>query len=127
MTIAGSNPVSTDTQAPARDLRTLSAGVARRASGAIGTARTSAASLVARVPGAMRTTRAGAYDTASALQKLPDPTLRWMAAGSVGLAAGLYLAGLPRLVAAAGAAPALIMGAAVVLRPIEAGAPTNTR
>ncbi len=54
-----------------------------------------------------------------ALQILPDSTLRWLAAASVGLAAGLRLAGAPRVVAAAGVTPALMLGAAIVLRPIE--------
>jgi hypothetical protein len=40
-----------------------------------------------------------------------------LAVSSVGLGAGFYLAGAPRLVAAVGIAPALIMGAAMVTRP----------
>jgi hypothetical protein len=75
--------------------------------------------LIARVPGTMRATRAGAHGTTSALQTLSDPTLRWLAASSAGLSTGFYLAGAPRLVVAAGVAPALIMGAAIVLRPSE--------
>ena len=43
--------------------------------------------------------------------------LRWLAAGSVGLGAGLSLAGAPRLVVAAGVAPAVIIGAAIASRP----------
>ena len=78
-----------------------------------------AAGFVGRVPGTVHLTRAGAQRTTSALQTLPDSTLRWLAASSVGLGAGFYLARAPRLVIAAGVAPALIMGAAVVLRPIE--------
>jgi hypothetical protein len=90
-----------------------------RISGVIEIARKNAALLLVRVPGTVHATRAGAHDTASALQTLPDSTLRWLAATSVGLGAGFYLAGAPRLVAAAGVAPALILGAAIVLRPIE--------
>jgi hypothetical protein len=71
----------------------------------------------------MRATRVGANSTTSALQTLPDPTLRWLAASSAGLSAGFYLAGAPRLVVAAGVAPALIMGAAIVLRPSEPDLP----
>lgn len=119
MTIAESKRRSPGSPAHARDVRRLSASVARHVSEAIKIASTSATTLMARVPGTMRATRAGAQGTTSALQTLPDPTLRWLAAGSVGLAAGFYLAGVPRLVAAAGAAPALIIGAAVVLRPIK--------
>jgi hypothetical protein len=91
----------------------------RRVSGAIRIARTGVTMFIVRVPGTMHATRAGAHDTTSALQALPDPTLRWLAAGSIGLGAGLSLAGAPRLVVAAGVAPALIMGAAIALRPVE--------
>jgi hypothetical protein len=79
------------------------------------------------VPGIMHATRAGAKGTTSALQTLPDPLLRWLAAGSVGLGAGLSLAGAPRLARAAGFAPALIMGAAIVLRPSEPVVPAETK
>jgi hypothetical protein len=96
---------------------------AGRISGVIELARTNAAMLLVRVPGTVHATRASAHETASALQTLPDSTLRWLAATSVGLGAGFYLAGAPRLVAAAGVAPALILGAAIVLRPIEPLAP----
>jgi hypothetical protein len=69
----------------------------------------------------MQATRNGASATTSALQTLPDSTLRWLAASSVGLGAGLYLAGKQRLLIAAGVAPALIMGAAIALRPHKHG------
>jgi hypothetical protein len=75
--------------------------------------------LIEHAPAAARAAQAGARGTTSALQRLPDSTLRWLAAGSIGLAAGLQLAGVPRLLRAAGVAPALFMGAAVALRPTE--------
>jgi hypothetical protein len=68
-------------------------------------------------PSAARATQGGARGTTSALQRLPDSTLRWLAATSIGLAAGLQVAGAPRLVRAAGLAPALFMGAAIATRP----------
>lgn len=74
--------------------------------------------LIVRLPGTIDTTLAGARDTTSELQRLPDSRLRWLAASSVGLAAGFYVAGAPRLIVAAGLAPALLTGAAIVLRPI---------
>jgi hypothetical protein len=80
---------------------------------------------MAHVPGTMHATRAGARGTTSALQTLPDSTLRSLAASSIGLGAGFYLAGAPRLVIAAGVAPALIVGAAIVLRPIAPVAPAE--
>ncbi len=92
-------------------------------SGAIQFVRTSAGTLGERLPGTVHATRVGAHEMTSALQRLPDSTLRWIAATSVGLGAGLRLAGAPRLVSAAGAAPALLVGAVIALRPTEPAAP----
>ena len=102
------------------------ASVVRRVSGSIKVARNGATRLVGRVTGTKNATRAGAHATTSALQTLPDSTLRWLAASSVGLGAGLYLAGKRRLVIAAGVAPALIMGAAIALRPFKPVVPTES-
>jgi hypothetical protein len=96
-------------------------------SGALRIVRSGATLLVERVPGTIRATRAGAEGTTTALQTLPDPTLRWLAAGSVGLGAGLSLAGAPRLVVAAGVAPALIVGAAMALRQGEPVVSADTK
>jgi hypothetical protein len=83
--------------------------------------------VIARVPATVEATRSGARGTTSVLRNLPDSTLRWLAASSVGLGAGLYLAGKPRLLIAAGMAPALFMGAAIVGRPTEPAVPTKVR
>ena len=72
-----------------------------------------------RVTGALRTARTGAAGTTGALQVLPDSTLMGVAAGSLGVGAGFYLARAPRLAVLAGIAPALLMVAAVVLRPLR--------
>ena len=101
------------------DVRHHLATVTRTVSGIIKTGRTTVTSLLEQVPGTVRATRAGAHSTTTTLQSLPDTTLRGLAASSVGLGAGFYVAGFPRLVIAAGVAPAVIMGAAIVLRPIE--------
>jgi hypothetical protein len=69
--------------------------------------------------GALRSARTGAIGTTGALQILPDSTLMGVAAGSIGVGAGFYLARAPRLAVIAGVAPALLMLAAVVLRPIR--------
>ena len=127
MTIPKSEQGSPGTPAAAGQPQKRLASVARRVSGAIQIARTGATMLVKRVPGTVHATRAGAHGTTSALQTLPDSTLRWLAASSVGLGAGFYLARAPRLVIAAGVAPALIMGAAVVLRPIEPVVPAAAK
>lgn len=103
----------------ARGRRAHPAGAGRRVSEAINLAGRSVARLVDRIPGTMRATRSRAQGTTSALQTLPDSTLRWLAASSVGLGAGFYLARAPRLIIAAGVAPAVIMGAAIAMRPIE--------
>ena len=104
-------------RAPDLDTDEHDPSVPGRTTGAVELARTSAATVIERAPGALRATRAGAQGVTTALQSLPDSTLRWIAATSVGLAAGLRLAGAPRLVSAAGAAPALIVGAVIALRP----------
>lgn len=82
-------------------------------------ARSGASKVITRLPGTVRSTVAGADGAVSALQTLPDSTLQRLAAGSVGLSAGLRLAGAPRLVVAAGVAPAVLIGAAIALRPVE--------
>lgn len=84
---------------------------------------TSATRLIAHVPKTLNATRIGARDTTSALQTLPDSTLRWLAASSIGVGAGFVLARAPRLAVAAGVAPAVILGAAIALRPVEPVAP----
>ena len=106
-----------DAVAPDRDTSKHLASVARRVTGAMRVARSGARTLVVRVPGTVHATRAGARETTSALQRLPDSTLRWLAASSVGLGVGFYLTGARRPIIAAGVAPAVIMGAAIALRP----------
>ena len=70
-----------------------------------------------RVSKALHGAGTGALETTGALQVLPDSTLMGVAAGSLGVGAGFYLARAPRLAIIAGLAPALLMIAAVVLRP----------
>ena len=77
------------------------------------------------MPTAARATRAGARGTTTTLQRLPDSTLRWLAASSIGLAAGLQVAGAPRLARMAGFAPAVFAGAAIALRPPEPAVPAG--
>ena len=113
------------TLVPDRQSRMASAG--RRVSGAVRIAGASASRLIRRVPATVHATQAGAKGTTSALRTLPDSTLGWLAASSVGLGAGFYLAGAPRVVIAAGVAPALFMGAAIVGRPTEPAVPIKVR
>jgi hypothetical protein len=104
----------------------LSRGV-RRATGVISAAGSGAAMIVGRAPVPVRTPAGGTSGATNPLQALPDSTLRWLAASSVGLGAGSFLAGAPRLVVAAGVAPALVMGAAMIARPIEPGVRPKAR
>jgi hypothetical protein len=96
--------------------------VVRRASGAVDLGLATAATLYAHVPGTARATRVRANATTRALQLLPDSTLQGLAASSIGLGAGFYIAGFPRLVTAAAVTPAMIIGAAIVLRPTQPSA-----
>ena len=80
------------------------------------TARTGAERAAAQLPEAADRARMGLEETTSRLQTLPDNTLGMMAAGSIGLAAGLFLAGAPRFVALAAATPALLVGGAIATR-----------
>src|SRR5450759_281967 len=104
---------------PSADPGQRRAGLARHLSGAMSSAWATATTFGGRVPGTLDATRTGARQAARSLQTLPDPTLQWLAAGSVGLSAGLFLTGKRRLVIAASIAPAVAMGAAIVARPVE--------
>jgi hypothetical protein len=75
------------------------------------------ATLGTQVSGTARATRVRANATTRALQRLPDSTLQGLAASSIGLGAGLYLGGLSRIVTAAALTPAVVIAAAIVLRP----------
>ena len=72
-----------------------------------------------RALAALRAARTGVQGTTDALQTLPDSTLMGVAATSIGVGAGFYLARAPRLAIATGIAPALIMAAAILLRPMK--------
>jgi hypothetical protein len=93
--------------------------IAEKVSGAMSVARDGVTILVRRMPGTVHATRTAAFETTSALQTLSDPTLRSLAATSLGLGAGFYVAGAGRLAVVAGLAPAIVLGAAVLLRPIH--------
>ena len=68
-----------------------------------------------RLPDALEAARTGAAATAGTLREMPEPTLRVLAALSVGMGIGLYVAGAPRLVTMAAFAPALMAGLTVAL------------
>jgi uncharacterized protein YjbJ (UPF0337 family) len=67
-----------------------------------------------RLPDALEAARTGAAATADSLREMPQPTLRVLAALSIGMGLGLYVAGAPRLVTIAALTPALLAGLTVV-------------
>lgn len=92
-------------------------GLAAKLQRAFGIARTTGRTLQRRSARAVAATRAGLEWTTRRVQAMPSSTSRSLAVGSVGLGAGLLIGGAPRLVAATGAAPAVVIGAAILLRP----------
>lgn len=99
----------------------------RRRSDAVELVRERGASALKHASGAIRATLRRAREASRTVQTVPDSTLRWLAASSIGLGAGLFLARAPRVVVAAGAAPALVAAAAIVARqgPIATETPAG--
>jgi len=91
--------------------------LAARLRGAVRIARTTGPMLGRRSARAVATTRTGLGWTMRRVQAMPSSRSQSLAAGSVGLGAGLLIGGAPRLVAATGVAPAVVIGAAILLRP----------
>jgi len=89
--------------------------------GAVRIARAAGPMLRRRSARAVTATGAGYAWTTRRVQAMPRSTSQSLAAGSLGLGAGLLLGGVPRLVAATGAAPAVVIGAAILMRPDEQG------
>jgi hypothetical protein len=108
---------SAATKPPSRRNRMRLGRAMQHSSDSIDRAVSAARTGVSHLPGTMHATRVGAKASMRALQVLPDPTLQGLAAGSVGLATGFYLAGVPRLLTVAGVAPAMFIAAAILLRP----------
>ena len=79
-------------------------------------ARSGVGQVADQMPAAVERTRVGAVRTTTTLQGMPDTTLRLIAGASIGLAAGLTLAGAPRLVSLAALVPALFAGGAEATR-----------
>ena len=79
-------------------------------------ARSGVGQVADQMPAAVERTRVGAVRTTTTLQGMPDTTLRLIAGASIGLAAGLTLAGAPRLVSLAALVPAIFAGGAEATR-----------
>ncbi|MGZ6314063.1 MAG: hypothetical protein ACXWNI_00325 [Candidatus Limnocylindrales bacterium] len=93
--------------------------------GFFGTARSGASQVAEHLPDAVDRARAGAHETTAAMQTVSDPTLRLLAAGSIGLAVGLYLAGARRPITLAAMVPAVIAGSAIATRPSRIRLPSR--
>jgi hypothetical protein len=93
--------------------------LAVRLRSAVRLARTTGPMLRRRSARAVTATRAGLGWTTRTVRAMPSSTSRSLTAGSIGLGAGLYIGGAPRLVAATGLAPAVVIGAAILMRPDE--------
>ena len=68
------------------------------------------ARIVDRMPESVEALRGSAFDAARTIDEMPEPTRRLLATLSLGLGAGLYLAGAPRLVTLLAFVPALVVG-----------------
>jgi hypothetical protein len=88
-----------------------------RLADAVAVVRERGASALKHASGAIDATLTRVRNASRTVQTVPDSTLRWLAATSIGLGAGLFLARAPRVVVAAGVAPALVAAAAIVARP----------
>ena len=83
-------------------------------------ARAQAEQIAERMPEVMDRAREGAWETKKTFDSMDTVTLKELAAGSLGLAAGLYVAGAPRLVVFAAAAPGVLASAAwATRRPVR--------
>lgn len=72
--------------------------------------------IVDRVPEAVEAVRGNAVEAARAVESMPEPTRRILATLSLGLGAGLYLAGAPRLVTLLAFLPALLVAGTSLAR-----------
>jgi hypothetical protein len=108
--------VADETRSKAAQAKDAMADAVDRVPDVIDNARTTAERAAAQLPEAAGRARAGVEETTTRLQTYPDDTLRLLAVGSLGLAAGLYLAGAPRPFTIFAAAPAALAGLAMATR-----------
>ena len=86
------------------------------ASAALAGARATADEVGTRLPSIASASAEGAAESMRMLQELSDPRLQLLMAFSVGVGAGLWMAGAPRLVTLAALSPALVVGVAIASR-----------
>ena len=86
------------------------------AAAALAGARATADEVGTRLPGIASAGAEGAAESVRMLQELSDPRLQLLMAFSLGVGAGLWMAGAPRLVTLAALSPALVVGVAIASR-----------
>jgi hypothetical protein len=86
------------------------------AGAALGGARAAADELGTHLPGIASAGAEGAVGSVKMLQEFSDPRLQLLVAFSLGVGAGLWMAGAPRLVTLAALSPALVAGVAIASR-----------
>jgi hypothetical protein len=86
------------------------------ATAALAGARAAADEVGTRLPGVASAGAGGAAESVRMLQDLSDPRLKLLIAFSLGVGAGLWMAGAPRLVTVAALSPALVAGVAIASR-----------
>jgi hypothetical protein len=86
------------------------------AAAAVAGARVVADEVGTRLPGIASAGAEGAAESVKMLQELSDPRLKLLVAFSLGVGAGLWMAGAPRLVTLAALSPALVAGVAIASR-----------
>jgi hypothetical protein len=86
------------------------------AAAAVAGARVVADEVGTRLPGIASAGAGGAAESVRMLQELSDPRLQMLMAFSLGVGAGLWMAGAPRLVTLAALSPALVVGVAIASR-----------
>jgi hypothetical protein len=86
------------------------------ATAALAGARATADEVGTRLPDIASAGAEGAAESVRMLQELTDPRLELLAAFSLGIGAGLWLAGAPRLVTLVALSPALLAGVAIASR-----------
>lgn len=109
---SASHFASTASRAAESVSRQLRAGTAAAASNTpqvVERLRSSVDDIAEWVPEAATATRVGVMATANSMRRIPDPTLRTVAAVSAGVGIGLYLAGAPRPVTLVAFSPALMV------------------
>ena len=86
------------------------------AAAALAGARATADEVGTRLPGIASAGAEGAAESVRILQELSDPRLELLVAFSLGVGAGRWMAGAPRLVTLAALSPALMVGVAIASR-----------